>query len=79
MDTMIQLKNISFSYHRQDGEIKALSDISFSVKKGEFVSLVGPSGCGKSTILSILAGLLEKESGNIKTAYEAIFFKKSSC
>ena len=51
MDTMIQLKNISFSYHRQDGEIKALSDISFTVKKGEFVSIVGPSGCGKSTIL----------------------------
>ena len=66
MDTMIQLNNISFSYHRQDGEIKALSDISFSVKKGEFVSIVGPSGCGKSTILSILAGLQEKESGDLQ-------------
>lgn len=73
MDTMIQLKNISFSYHRQDGEIKALSDISFTVKKGEFVSIVGPSGCGKSTILSILAGLQEKESGDLQINFSVKF------
>ena len=66
MDTIIQLENISFSYHRQDGEILALSDVSFSVKKGEFVSIVGPSGCGKSTILSILAGLQTEEGGHLK-------------
>ena len=66
MDTIIQLENISFSYHRQDGEILALSDVSFSVKKGEFVSIVGPSGCGKSTILSILAGLQKEESGRLE-------------
>ena len=66
MDTIIQLEKISFSYHRQDGEILALSDVSFSVKKGEFVSIVGPSGCGKSTILSILAGLQTEEGGHLK-------------
>ena len=66
MDTIIQLENISFSYHRQDGEILALSDVSFSVQKGEFVSIVGPSGCGKSTILSILAGLQKEEGGHLK-------------
>ena len=66
MDTIIQLENISFSYPRQDGEILALSDVSFSVKKGEFVSIVGPSGCGKSTILSILAGLQKEESGRLE-------------
>lgn len=65
MEPIISLEGISFSYHRPDGEIEALSDISFSVSKGEFVSLVGPSGCGKSTILSILAGLNQAGSGTV--------------
>ena len=64
MEPYIALQGVSFSYHRPDGEIEALSDISFTVSKGEFVSLVGPSGCGKSTILSILAGLLHTENGS---------------
>jgi NitT/TauT family transport system ATP-binding protein len=65
MEPFIALDGVSFSYHRPDGEIEALSDISFTVSQGEFVSLVGPSGCGKSTILSILAGLLTAGSGTI--------------
>ena len=65
MEPYIALQGVSFSYHRPDGEIEALSDISFTVSKGEFVSLVGPSGCGKSTILSILAGLIHAEAGTI--------------
>lgn len=65
MDSIIELKNISFSYHRPDSEIKALSDISFSIDQGEFVSVVGPSGCGKTTILSILSGLQKQEWGKL--------------
>jgi NitT/TauT family transport system ATP-binding protein len=65
MEPYIALNGVSFSYHRPDGEIEALSDITFSVFQGEFVSLVGPSGCGKSTILSILAGLLKAGGGTI--------------
>ena len=65
MKPYIALQGVSFSYHRPDGEIEALSDISFTVSKGEFVSLVGPSGCGKSTILSILAGLIPAGNGNL--------------
>ncbi len=65
METCIRLDHVSFSYHRPDGELQALSDISFSIERGSFVSLVGPSGCGKSTILSILAGLLKNEGGQI--------------
>lgn len=42
-----------------------LRDLSFSVKEGEFVSILGPSGCGKSTLLNILAGIIPPESGNI--------------
>ncbi len=46
-------------------EIKAIKNISFSVEKGEFISIVGPSGCGKSTLLSIIAGLLKPTAGTI--------------
>jgi NitT/TauT family transport system ATP-binding protein len=42
-----------------------LTDVSFTVENGEFVSLVGPSGCGKSTILRIVAGLGEASAGTV--------------
>lgn len=48
--------------------VHALSDINFTVRKGEFVSLVGPSGCGKTTLLKILAGLSPKTSGTVQIA-----------
>lgn len=63
---ILEVKNLKKSYHTLKNEITALDDISFSVNKGEFISIVGPSGCGKSTILSILNGLLDKSSGEIK-------------
>ena len=64
-DTQLSLKNVSFSYHSRSGEVRALDSISFHVRAGEFVAIVGPSGCGKSTILSLIAGLLKPESGDI--------------
>lgn len=62
---LLELKNINFSYHSLHGETKALENISFGVKEGEFVAIVGPSGCGKSTLLSIIAGLIPPKSGTI--------------
>jgi len=66
MENILELKDISYAYHTMEGETKALEHISFSIKKGEFVSIVGPSGCGKSTLLSLISGLLEPEQGTIK-------------
>ncbi len=65
MEPLLELKNISLSYHTMEGETPALTDINFSIGEGEFVALVGPSGCGKSTILNLISGLLQPEQGEI--------------
>ena len=65
MGNMLELQDISHSYHGVEGETKALSHLSLSLAQGDFVSIVGPSGCGKSTLLSIISGLIPPESGNV--------------
>ena len=62
---IFEIKNLSFSYHTLTGETSVLSNISFSVDYGEFVSIVGPSGCGKSTLLSLISGMIEPQEGEI--------------
>lgn len=66
MKEVLKVKNISKIYQAENGEVEAVKNVSFSVEEGEFVSLIGPSGCGKSTVLSIIAGLEEKTSGDIE-------------
>jgi NitT/TauT family transport system ATP-binding protein len=53
----IEVKNLYAEYEDKNGKFLALKDVSFSVKEGEFVSIIGSSGCGKSTLLSILQGI----------------------
>lgn len=47
-------------------EFQALKEINISIEPGEFISVVGPSGCGKSTLMLMVAGLLERSSGDIQ-------------
>lgn len=63
--SFLTLENVSHHYFSAKGYTKALNDISFSVKEGEFVSLLGPSGCGKSTILSIIARIFKQTEGHV--------------
>ena len=66
MPESIRVERLFKAYRSRDGsEVEALRDVSFTVGRGEFVSIVGQSGCGKSSLLKILAGLLSKSSGII--------------
>ncbi len=60
---MIELKNVCKSFKLGEQVVKALDNINFSVKKGEFVAIIGPSGSGKSTMMNILGLLDVADSG----------------
>lgn len=65
MSNILSFHDISYSYHSVYGETLAIDNLSFDVKEGEFLAVVGPSGCGKSTLLSVIAGLIEPDSGKV--------------
>lgn len=70
---ILTLNKVSLTYFSNNGETQALKDITFSVNKGDFISIVGPSGCGKTTVLSIISGLIKPTSGTITTPKEDSF------
>lgn len=71
-ENIIEVSNLSMKYHSSNGEIYALRQIDFNVKKYEFISIVGPSGCGKSTLLSLIAGLYRPATGTIRIDGERV-------
>ncbi len=62
MDNIIEIKNLNKSF----GEVKAVQDLSFCVKKGELFAFLGVNGAGKSTTISVLCGQLKKDTGSVK-------------
>ncbi|WP_158902157.1 ABC transporter ATP-binding protein [Burkholderia sp. L27(2015)] len=63
----IEFRNVSCRFISPDGKATlALRDFNMSVAKGEFVAIVGPTGCGKSTTLSMITGLLQPTSGEVR-------------
>ena len=64
MKSIIDVKNLSFRY-KENQEYYDVKDITFHVKRGEWLSIVGHNGSGKSTTVRLIDGLLEAESGEI--------------
>jgi len=63
--TVLQLQDVSKTYHRQANDVVGLDGCSLRVRPGEFVSVQGPSGCGKSTLLLVAGALLRPDRGNV--------------
>jgi NitT/TauT family transport system ATP-binding protein len=68
----LRIQDLTKVYATRDGPVRALDQISFTERRGEFLSLLGPSGCGKSTLLMIGAGLLPASSGAVRVGDAAV-------
>lgn len=70
---LLEVKNLTKIYGKGRTKVHALDDVSFSVDKGEFVSIVGASGSGKSTLLHILGGVDKPTSGKVYVDNEDVY------
>lgn len=73
-EVIVSVKNLTKSF----GDLLVLDDVSFDVKKGDFLCIVGPTGCGKTTFLNSLTKLYDIDSGEILINGESINLKKHS-
>ncbi len=65
MQPIIELRGVTRTYKLGDETLKALDNVSFSVKPGEFIAITGPSGSGKSTLANIIGGLDKPTDGTV--------------
>ena len=76
MKDIFKVESISKMYNHRDGLVYALKDISFSINRGDFVTITGASGSGKTTLLLVLSGLIRSSSGKI--AFEGNYIENAS-
>lgn len=65
MANKVSVENLFVKFEGEHGDVQALDDVSFSMKEGEFLTILGPSGCGKSTLIRAIAGFQSPERGEI--------------
>ena len=65
MDEILKVENLTKVYGKGENRVVAVDNVSFSVKRGEFVAIVGSSGSGKSTILHLIGGVVRPTSGKV--------------
>lgn len=73
---LLRVENVSKIYGKDENPVKALDEVSFQVKKGEFVAIIGPSGSGKSTLLHILGGVDRPTSGKVYINGQDVYAQK---
>ena len=65
MRNIINIKNVTKKFFKNNEEVKILNEVNLDIRKGEFVTIVGKSGCGKSTLLKLISGMIALTSGEI--------------
>ncbi len=75
---VIEVKNLTKTYHETVVPVHALNGIDLMFEKGEFTAIVGPSGCGKTTLLNMMGGLDQPTSGDVMVESEDISKMRSS-
>jgi NitT/TauT family transport system ATP-binding protein len=63
---VLEKRSLNVTYGKDRSAVEAIRDVSFTVRKGEFLCVVGPSGCGKTTLLKSIAGLLKPTGGTVE-------------
>ena len=69
---LLEIDGLTKSYPSRRGPVKAIDEVTFSVRENEFVSVVGPSGCGKTTLMMGIAGLRSITGGSVRLHGDAI-------
>src|SRR4051812_27672304 len=65
-DTLIRFEHVTKFYGGGKKQVHVVDDVSFTARRGEFISILGPSGCGKSTMMMLTSGLIAVSSGTIE-------------
>ena len=75
---MLKIDKLVKTFGTDQGDVRAIDDVSLSVDEGEVVTLLGPSGCGKTTLLRCVAGLESPDSGSISIDNTVVFSRSDN-
>lgn len=70
-----EVAHLTKRFATAENTVAAIQDISFSLRKGQFLSILGPSGCGKSTLFNLIAGLMQPDCGEIRLQGESMLLR----
>jgi NitT/TauT family transport system ATP-binding protein len=71
-DAILTAEDVAVRFETPEGPVTAVDNVSFSVRPGEFFSIIGPSGCGKSTLFNVIGGLLAEHAGAVRVDGDTI-------